>query len=740
VAIPGNLLSATTEMVDPDTSGWSAIANCTKALGSGGRNGDGVLTLTSSASGEMQAATVAWYSVTAGVTYQAFVDASSANQPERIGIQWIKSDLTTVTTWSLTTSAASATWHRVSVAGVAPVGAVRARLLLSATASASGKTHYFENAYLGQPFRTSGNLLSFNVESGGEIDASGWAVDANCTISRDAPVASWAVDWYLSGGEVIKATVTANGDASIKTAETPTVTPGTEYRGYAYLNPPTSSSSCWVELRWYNASNTLISSKRGTLAAPGTGWYRQYTSGIAPAGAATCVLAAGITSATAGQALRVEGIVVQVAPQVVPGSVLTYEDTSFEQGVGSWTISSGTATIARSSPWGTAAYGGSYALTVTAPAAGTSVLASARYSVTAGVSWRAQGQFAPASGTWQVGPNIHWYDGSGTSISRSALAADPVLANGDWWQTWNDITAPANAASAAIEIDITAPAAGTLNMDWAALFEALPSWDVEADSDLGLVTVTMRDLVSGDALTLYRVAGGSQAIVRGPDGWLQGTTLTSTQMVVEDYEAPIGQDVTYRRELYVPSTGALQQSATSAAVSLSMADPSDVWLKDPLQPQRNVLLTAAVAPDWARPIEQTENRIRGRRNSVILYDVRGGLTGTLQVWTASDAERLALHFALDTGHPLLIQLSPGLGIEDVYVSVGEATEARLVPYGGEPRRLWSLPLTQVDAPIGGVGGSAAWTVQDLVLTWDTVLDASAAYATVLDMVLDSRQV
>ena len=82
----------------------------------------------------------------------------------------------------------------------------------------------------------------------------------------------------------------------------------------------------------------------------------------------------------------------------------------------------------------------------------------------------------------------------------------------------------------------------------------------------------------------------------------------------------------------------------------------------------------------------------------------------------------------------------GLGIEDVYAAVGEAAEARFIAYGGEPRRMWSLPLTQVDAPIGGVGGSASWTVQDLVTTWSTVLAASGAYSTVLDMVLDNRQV
>jgi hypothetical protein len=740
VAIPGNFLSATTESVDPDTSGWQAVVNCTKSLGSGGRNGDGVLTLTSTAAGEMQALTVAGYVVTANVMYQVFADASSANQAERIGIQWLNKLLTPVgpTTWSLTTSSASATWHRVGVAGVAPVGATRARVVLSATAATGGKTHFWENVYLGAPFVTPGNLLGFGTESA-EAGTSSWVPDVNSTVASDAPAVSWPVDWYYSGGEVFKMTVTANGNSSARTSQVQPATAGTQYRGYSYLNPPTSTAVCWVELRYWDASLTLLATKRSTLAQNGTGWYRQYVSGVAPAGTTGVSLAVGITSATAGQALRFEGDVVQEAPAIMPGTVMPYEDGSFEQGVGAWTVSSGTATIARSSPWGTA-YEGVYSLTVTSPGAGASVLASGRYPVVPGGSWRAWVQVKPGAGTWQVGPNIHWYDSGGASISRSALAADGITADGTWWTTWNDITAPAGAASAAIEVDVTAPAAGTMQMDAVALFPALPSWDVVADDDLGLITVTMRDLDSGDNLTLYRVAGTGQSLVRGPDGWLQGVLLASTQMVVEDYEAPIGVPVTYRRELYVPSTGALQQSATSGSAQLDVPDPSDVWLKDPIQPQRNIRLMAAVAPDWSRPIEATEYRVRGRRNPVILYDVRGGLAGTLQVWTLSDAERAGLHFLLDTGHPLLIQLSPGLGIDDMYVAVGEATEGRHIPYGGEPRRLWSLPLTQQDAPIGGVGGSAAWTVQDVATTWSTVLDINATYATVFDLLLDNRGV
>src|SRR5690606_25035681 len=129
--IPGNLLSATTEMVDPNISGWAAKLNCTLSKGVGGRNGDGCLLVKSVAAGEVQARTVSSYPVTAGTVYYAFADTSGV-VPERIGIRWLSATGTEVSvSWSLTTLAASSAWHRVSVAAAAPAGAVQAQVLLS---------------------------------------------------------------------------------------------------------------------------------------------------------------------------------------------------------------------------------------------------------------------------------------------------------------------------------------------------------------------------------------------------------------------------------------------------------------------------------------------------------------------------------------------------------------------------------------------------------------------------------
>ena len=157
MAIPGNFLSPTTESIDPNTSGWTPKLNCAPLFkGVGGRNGDGCLVTKSVAAGEVQARTVSSYPVTAGTLYYTFADTAGV-VPERIGIRWLNSSGTEISiTWSLTTMAASSNWHRVSVAGSAPMGATQAQVALSSTEVGINVSHYWENVYLGLPLRTTG--------------------------------------------------------------------------------------------------------------------------------------------------------------------------------------------------------------------------------------------------------------------------------------------------------------------------------------------------------------------------------------------------------------------------------------------------------------------------------------------------------------------------------------------------------------------------------------------------------
>lgn len=741
--IPGNMLSSVTEMVDPNTSGWTAKLNATLLLGTGGRNGDGCLAVKSIASGEMQARTVSSYTVIPGTTYQVFADASGATVPERIGIRWLTASNTEVSiTWSLTTSAASASWHRIGVAGAAPATAVRAQVVVSATTAAPNVISYFENVYLGLPIRTVGNLLSFNTESS-EVDATGWGVAANATISRQAPATTWAVDWYLAGGEMLAMSVTANGNASLLAVTRSSVTPGTEYLAYAYLQPPTSGSTAWIELRFYTLAGSQISATRSTLAAPGTGVYRQSVSVVAPPTAATCSVAVGLDTATAAQVLRVETVVVMVAPALQAGTVIPYADASFEQGIAGWTVTSGVATLARSTPWGVQAVDGAYSLTVSSATATASVLRSAKFPLaagSAGLGFRLLISQNVTAGGWTLTRGVRWYSATNTDLGLTASTAAAASAPG-WWYLYRDMTAPAGATQAAVELTLTATATtSVIRLDSIALWQALPLTDVVVDEDTASVTLTVRELTTGFLLTVSRVdEAGARTLVRGTSGVYDGTfVIVSDLMVIEDYEAPLGVPVYYVLEIADPVGGTVE-TRTTATVTIPHDDINMAWLKDPGNPQRNTQVMVQRAPDWQRPVEQSAYVIKGRRNKVVLSGRRQGLEGDLNVWTQSDDERAALHWLLDSGTTLLWQAAPGMGVTDMYVSVGQITEARAGGAAMDPWRAWTLPLTEADTPVTtGVNGSAGRTWIDVVSEFATCNDVLATYATCEDLLLDRR--
>lgn len=744
MAIPGNMLSPTTEAIDPNTSGWRVRSNCSISLGSGGRNGSGCLAMAAAAAGEMQVETVSTYVITPGQVYFVFADAASGTQPERIGIEWLDFTLQPVgePTWSLVTESADSGWHRISVAGECPLSATRCRVLISADAGAAGDEEYVENIYLGLPKRRTGNFLSFDAESGGELDLSAYAPDANCTLDRIVLPVGWDADWYYSGGHVMQATATAAGDMAVECVERPQVTPGTDYLVQVYIHPPAAAPNCWTELRFYDADGAQLQATRAYLDPSGTGVYRQICSDLAPAGAVTAGMAVGMDGAAAGDVLCTEGAYLGVAVQVPAGTVMPYADASFEQGPGAWSILSGPATIARSSPWGATAADGSYALTLTSATVATSVLVSGRYPVTPGQNWRSQIAMGPDGGAWQIDGAIRWYGSDGAEIVLNGNTGLIDLPNtGTWWTLTYDHEPPAGAAEARCEWTFAAQQADSvMQLDSAMLRAVLPQTDVEAHPETASITLTMRELDIGELATVWRIGpSGSRTLVRGADGLIEGTPIVSDLWVLEDYEAPLGVPVSYFAQ-FTTTDGTPAGLYSTGSIVLSPGDANFAWLKDPGNPQRNVQVVVQQAPDWSRPIGQSEYRVRGRRNSVVLSDVRGGLEGDLTVWTRSDDERAALHWLLDDGHVLLWQAVPGMGVSDMYVNVADVAEARIGGTAMEPWRAWTLPLKQADMPSTiGVNGSAGRTWQDVLVENATWGDVLTAYATWEDVFLNRRK-
>lgn len=752
MAIPGNFLSSTTESIDPNTSGWVAKLNCAISLGSGGRNGDGALKLTATAAGEMQARTVSSYPVTAGTVYQAFCDGSGATVPDRIGIRWMTAANAEISiSWSLTTATASATWHRIAVGAAAPATAAYAQVVVSAlTPAGAGVINYFENVYLGFPITTTGNLLNYTTETM-DVDASGWAVEANCTLSRQAPMVQWPANYYLAGGPTLAATVTANGNASAETAAAAPATPGAEYIGFAYLNPPSAAASCWIELRFVDSGGSVLQATRSPLAAPGTNWYRQIVSDTAPAGAVGAVLAFGITSGTAAQVVRLDSAALVAASTVnalgllgtVPdGSVVPFADASFEQGIGSWAVTSGSATIARSTPWGATAAQDSYSLKMTFTGAGSTTVRSAHYAIPAGQDgqdWAVNLSVNTPGSTWSVLPDILWYDATNTLIATTPGTAVPLPGAG-WWLLIEDETVPAGAAFAAVQVTFTAPGAGAAYIDAVSLLPSMPLSEAEASESTASIVVTLRALTAGDTISMWRqTPDGARTLVRGPGGLLSGTPITAETLVIEDYEAPLAVEVSYYVVALKPDGVSVRREDSFGGVTIPFDNINLCWLKDPGRPQRNLLLMVETGPEWARPVEQGAYVVKQRRNKVTLSGVRNGREGDLVVWTRSDDERAALDWLLDSGATLLWQTHSAAGEGNVYVSVGQAGRARGGQPAYDPWRTWTLPMVEADMPVAvGIAGSAGRTWQDVLTGFATWADVLAAYATWEDVLLDRR--
>ena len=725
MAIPGNMLSSTTEMIDPNTSGWTNHRNAALALGSGGRSGPGCLMVTSKAAGLVEVRTVSSYPVQQGELYQVFADAAATAVPEHIGIRWLDAAGAQISvTWGLNTATVSASWHRIGVAGRAPAGTARAQVLIGADATAAGQIIYAENVYLGLPVRTTGNLFSFGTESS-EVDASGWAAEVNATVGRVAPAVQWPVAWYYAGGHVLSVTAVAAGNMAASCIERAAVTPGTEYGAYAYLSPPVLASQAWIEIRYFDSNNNQISVSRGPLAAVGDGWQRQRVSAVAPAAAATCSVAVGIDAASAGQVLRVEQAVVHVVTPARAGNKLTYESSSFEQGTGGWTVASGAATLARTTPWGATYYDASYALRATSVTATTSVIRSPIVDtpVAGGLPWRTEVFGIVTAGSWTVTRSVRWFNAAGTLLGTTSGAAVAVPGGG-WWQLLTSYNAPVGAARAQVEFTLQATAANSsLALDRVSLWQAGLLSAVEAHDDDAYVTLTLRELPEGDLVSVYRVgADGARTLVRGPVGLWDRQPITSDFLVVEDYEAPLGIPISYYVETRAASDGHLTSYRETATVTLTPGDPNRCWLKDPANPQRSMRLLVKTAPEWKRPITQSEYRVRGRPNAVIHSDVRGGLEGDLVCWTLTEDERRSLTLLLSSGNTLFWQTAPGSGEDDLYVNVGEVALPRVVPLRTEQMREWTLPLTEADMPVAaGINGTSGRTWQDGLAenaTWD----------------------
>lgn len=238
------------------------------------------------------------------------------------------------------------------------------------------------------------------------------------------------------------------------------------------------------------------------------------------------------------------------------------------------------------------------------------------------------------------------------------------------------------------------------------------------------VRLTINDNRTSPAysLTIIRNNGdGTTSTVRTSDG--NPLALTSsgagTSALLDDYEAPYGQSVTY----------SAQEVAGTVSGSVTV-DPGVVWLIHPGVPSMSLqlLLREGSLTQNTYTASRGVYYVMGRANPVVQTDnTRHGATGSMTALTTTTSALSALMTLLSSSSVLLLNIptSKGWTFPTRYVSVGDvktqpAVGSKIIDSYVDV----AMAFDVVDAPIGGT--QAQRTYVDL-LTYPTYTALDTAY-------------
>lgn len=729
MSVSTNLLPANTAGLDTDVSGWTAGSNTAIARTTSRYYiTPASLQLTATASGAVAATTSARVPVTAGAEYTAYAYFSqataTAGRTASVSVSWY-SAVTGGTALSTSTSplgslpTSSTAWLTPPpiLIATAPAGATYASVTVTVAGLSASAVVYADVISFGPPNTLAGNLLPYNTQ-GSEVTISGWQNLWQTTQVRSAEQSYEG--WYS-----LKLTGSATGTVRAGMVTSVAVTAGTEYLGYAWAYVPRSNAEFHMSIRWYDSTDTLLSatSQTSTITTAST-WTRCAAIGVAPAGAVAARLVLEFVTISGGEYWWFDQMALMPSP-ILTGNLLGYNAQDFEADVTAWSATSG-CTVARTT---TRAVSGVSSMQVTATGASDpTVSLVGTVPVTPRQAYKIVPNVYHATSTSSVVVDMlfTWFDADGV-ILESNYSRWTTSAAAGWYAPIGSAVAPANAATLRAGIRIVGAATGAVfNVD--SVLVAAGGLGVIADLIDGVygTAISMQGLTTNGYTSwgLWRMLeGGSMTPVRGSSGDLDQVTVTSDLAVAEDYEAPLGARISYYLKIW---TGSAYLATTSEAVVIPEPGDTEVVIKDPSLPARwtQAVVARGGMPDWTRSARQGVNPVRGRARPVVISDVRTSRAGTLSLVTETQDDLDTMWWLLDTGNTLLIQWPSEWGERDVYVQVGDVTEAHLAEYAGYRDRAWSVPLTEVDRPINGITGSAD-------RTWQDVLDGNTDWLAVL---------
>lgn len=531
------------------------------------------------------------------------------------------------------------------------------------------------------------NLLTEN-QANLEVDTTGWAAVANCSISR-------VTSWSSNGGASLQLSSTAAGNMTAATSVRPSIKQGQRVVIVGVGRSVAVVKSVRLDIRWYDVTGALLSTTTGVAAndatASDTPWY---ATGVAPVNTRTAdVLVNVIATAGAAELHRFDQIGMFFYP-TDPGTAAAalalwsaggYAGSATMEILRSQRVSP-TITRGRASnhihpqmfSGGalTTATDGFYPrqandlvrqLVLDRPAPeGPEVATAGMIEWTINVGSFSYLDFGVAEGFTTDG--MHPYDmpaQPGRTFSFSVWLWAAAAWTGKLYIQYTDaynvnIGSPIAGASLSITtteqkcmVSGVAPAGtvaahvileNSLGTNGHLVYVTQPRWRPADEPD---------ELYPGQMFSFAWESVRATSTFRIPDG--------QQSVNIYDHEVPGGRPMMYRARVLATTSGGLSvASAPSAPVHVTMPYPANTILKDPLQPE-NAMRAWRSEDTTSQDEDYTIFHPRGaNRSPVKISDYIGGEDGQLQVACITQLHLYRLRNLIPAqGGPLLVQWQHG---------------------------------------------------------------------------------
>lgn len=273
----------------------------------------------------------------------------------------------------------------------------------------------------------------------------------------------------------------------------------------------------------------------------------------------------------------------------------------------------------------------------------------------------------PTAGTW-----------------RAYVRVAHTVAGQDAWSSWDqeDFTTTFTPALVYSVAPVATNASGllTVTITRNGSFHAWDTVDLERSDDAGVTWAPVRGATN----------------IAGTNTWV--TSFGADTVVVVDYEAPNGVAATYRARGKWNNSGVMITGPWQSGYPTAWSS-SDVWVKNPLQPSRNLKVAVQEFPRPSREVVQGVFSVIGRVRPVVVSDVRQSRTGSVVFQTEDLAAATAFEAMLDDVSVKLLQFPAAHLWGAKYVTLGRAEEAWGHPSVDQLWRSWPVSFVEVDMPV-----------------------------------------